>query len=136
MTPELIAAAVRLADTITRENAALAALDLTGAAGMLAEKNEAASTLIAAQAIIARRGPIRLPGWQRGEAEQLAARLRTLAQENKRLLEHAIAVQGRVIGMVARAAAGSDTAQAGPFYGARGGRSAARPAAMALSARA
>jgi hypothetical protein len=136
MTPELIAAAVRLADTITRENAALTALDLAGAAGMLAEKNEAADAFTAAQAIAARLGPVWLPGWQRGEAKQLAARLRALAQENKRLLEHAIAVQGRVIGMVARAAAEADTAQTGPRYSARGGPPAARPAAMALSARA
>jgi hypothetical protein len=136
MTPELIATAVRLADTITRENAALAALDLAGAAGMLAEKNQATNAFIAAQAIAARLAPLRLPGWRRGEVEQLAARLQALAEQNKRLLEHAIAVQGRVIGMVARAAAGADTTQAAPRYGARGGLSIARPAAMALSARA
>lgn len=136
MTPELIAAAVRLADTIARENAALVALDLAGAAGMLAEKNDATNALLAAQAIAARLGPLRLPGWQRGEAEALAARLRALAEENKRLLEHAVAVQGRVIGMVARAAAGSDTAQTTPRYGAKGSLSAGRPVAMALSARA
>ena len=44
------------------------------------------------------------PPAQRDAAERMARRLQALAQENKRLLERAIAVQGRVIGVIARAA--------------------------------
>lgn len=46
-----------------------------------------------------------------------AERLRTLAAENRRLLERAIDVQGRIITMVARAAQAST---AHPRYGAAG----------------
>ena len=102
MTPELIAAAVPLADTLAQENKALAALDLPRAAGMLDAKTRAMEAFVAAQALAAAR--VQAANSQE-EVEQLAARLRHLAQENKRLLEHAIAVQGRVIGLVAQAAA-------------------------------
>ncbi len=59
-----------------------------------------------------------------------ADRTKGLAMENKRLLERAIAVQGRVIGVVARAAAAT-TEPAG--YGPERGR---RPTPVALVARA
>jgi flagellar biosynthesis/type III secretory pathway chaperone len=133
MTPELIAAAVRLADTLAQENRALAALDLPRAAGMLDAKTRAMEAFAAAQALAA--AGVR-PADSRDEAEQLAARLRDLAQENRRLLEHAIAVQGRVIGLVARAApAGSGQADA--RYGSDGGLTAGkRPGAITFSSRA
>ena len=63
-------------------------------------------------------------------AQRMVRRLQGLAMENKRLLERAIAVQGRVIGVVARAATAA-TEPAG--YGPSRGR---RPAPMALVARA
>ena len=55
MTPELIAAAVRLADALAHENRALAALDLPRAAGMLEDKTRALEAFAAAQ-ILAERG--------------------------------------------------------------------------------
>ena len=66
-------------------------------------KARAVEAFLAAQAIAAAGATGALAADQRSAAEQLAARLRDLAQENRRLLEHAIAVQGRVIGLVARA---------------------------------
>jgi hypothetical protein len=105
MTNDLITAGTRLADTLESENAALAALDLPRAA--------------------VRTAPVPSEA-----AQRMARRLQGLAMENKRLLERAIAVQGRVIGVVARAATAA-TEPAG--YGPARGR---RPAPMALVARA
>jgi flagellar biosynthesis/type III secretory pathway chaperone len=133
MTPELIAAAVRLADALAQENRALAALDLPRAAGILDAKTRALEAFAAAQALAA--AGVR-PVDSREEAEQLAARLRDLAQENRRLLEHAIAVQGRVIGLVARAVP-SASGQGGTQYGSDGGLAGGkRPGGIALSCRA
>ena len=81
--------------TLEAENAALAALDLPRAAGMLADKQRAVAEL--------RRRADRA-GRRSEAAERMARRLQALAIENKRLLERAIAAQGRVIGVVARAA--------------------------------
>ena len=50
MTKDLIAAGTVLAETLQTENAALAALDLPRAAGMLADKQRAAAGFVAAQA--------------------------------------------------------------------------------------
>jgi len=63
-------------------------------------------------------------------AERMARRLQALAAENKRLLERAIAAQGRVMAVVARAAA-PDVAPAG--YGSARGH---RPVALAFMTRA
>jgi hypothetical protein len=120
MTKDLITAGTRLAETLESENAALAALDLQRAAGMLADKRSAVADF----------DSVRTAPVQRDAAERMARRLQGLAMENKRLLERAIAVQGRVIGVVARAATAA-TEQAG--YGPERGH---RPAPMALSARA
>lgn len=98
MNRRLIEAAVALADTLTRENAALLAQDLAGAAAMLERKQAAAAAFAAAQAEASEPAP---PDVDR---QRLAAQLRDLATENRRLLEQAIRVQGRVIGIVARAA--------------------------------
>jgi hypothetical protein len=132
MSPELIAAAVRLADALAQENSALAALDLPRAAGMVDAKTRAMEAFAAAQALAAAGLQ---PADSREEAEQLAARLRDLAQENRRLLEHAITVQGRVIGLVARAApaSGQGDARYGSDGGLTGGK---RPEGIALSSRA
>jgi hypothetical protein len=139
MTPELIAAAVRLADTLAQENRALTALHLPRAAGMLEAKTRALEAFAAAQ-ILAEKGVAgALASDRRREAEQLAARLRDLARENRRLLEHAIAVQGRVIGLVARAGPDQATELGGARYGASGGPigvDAKASSAVALSRRA
>lgn len=120
MTMELITRGETLAATLERENAALAALDLPRAVAVLADKQQAVAALADIQAV-----PMPHPA-----AERMARRLQALAAENKRLLERAIAAQGRVIGVIARAAAPS-TAPAG--YGIARGH---RPAAVALSAKA
>jgi len=122
MTDDPVEAAERLAAVLKRENAALAALDLRGATAMLAEKQAAAAELLAA-----------LAGG--GAPPPLHARLlRDLAGENRRRLEHAIAVQGRVIGLIARAL--RSAAPPAPRYGATGAMAAGRAAPVALSARA
>jgi hypothetical protein len=124
---DLITAASLLADTLVEENAALAALDLPRAAGMLADKQRAATDFIAAQAT-----PIAAP--TREATERLLRRLRSLAADNQALLQRAIAVQGRVIGVIARAVAPA-IEPAG--YGSQGTqRHAVRPIAFTLSARA
>jgi hypothetical protein len=127
MSKQLIAAAIRLSDTMAAENAALAALDLPRAAAMLAAKQQAAAAFIAAQ-------DAPLVAAQRDSAEMQLRRLHALAAENRTLLERAIAVQSRVIGVIARAATPAITASG---YGAPA-RSchASRPACFALSARA
>ena len=126
----LIEAAVHLADTLARENAALRALDLAAAAGMLDEKQHAAEAFLEAQARVASgltAGP--LPG---PPSREVAERLTALAEENRRLLERAIAVQGRLLGTLARAAQ-----PVASRYGARGGPAYdGRQRAVALSARA
>ena len=83
-----------LAETLEAENAALAALDLPRAAGMLADKRSAVAEFDA----------VRTAPAPSEAAQRMARRLQGLAMENKRLLERAIAVQGRVIGVIARAA--------------------------------
>src|SRR5690242_4931139 len=103
MSPEVIAAAVRLADTLAHESRALTAMDLAHAASLVDEKTRAMDAFLAAQALTRANGHVSHGAGRDAEAEQLAARLSELARENRRLLEHAIAVQGRVIGIVARA---------------------------------
>ncbi len=104
MSPALIAAAVGLAAVLAEENRALERLDLPAAAALLDAKTSALGAFTAAQAL----EPSKQAGSfrQSDEADRraLAEHLADLAQENRRLLEHAMAVQGRIIGMVARAA--------------------------------
>ena len=121
MTHDANQAAERLAAVMARENAALAALDLRCAAGMLTEKQEAAVAFVAAQASTG------------APSAELARRLRDLAQDNREKLEHAIAVQRRIISMIARAI--RDTAPA-PRYGATGAMAAEPTSPCTLSARA
>jgi hypothetical protein len=127
MSMELIAAAKLLADTLAAENAALAALDLPRAGAMVADKQSAVAGFLAA--CEAQGGAM-----QDAVIEPLARRLRSLSQENRTLLERAIAVQCRVIGVIARAAAPAVAPAGYPARGASGHP--ARPAAFALSARA
>jgi hypothetical protein len=118
MSDDVIQAGHRLADTLAEENAALTALDLPRAGAMLARKQRALADLAAAQAVHA----------PRDSAERMAKRLQGLALENKRLLERALAAQGRVIGVVAQAATTATPSGYGPPRK-------ERAAAFALSAR-
>lgn len=108
MTPALIEAAVRLADTLVRENEALAALDLARAAGLLDEKQRVTAAFSAAQVAVAQGAiapPVPVPSaTDQRAARNLAARLGDLARENRRLLERAVSVQGRLIETIAKAA--------------------------------
>ncbi len=127
MTTPLLTAAARLIGVLAAENAALLALDAPAAAALLEEKLAAARSLaqVSAGRLAARQTP---------ELGGLALRLRDLAEENRRLLEHAILVQGRVLDMVARAAR-QGVAQSSGRYGA-GGAAALDRGAMALHMRA
>lgn len=120
MSDDLMTAGNMLADALTVENAALASLDLPRAGAMLARKQRAFADLAAVQVTLA----------SHDAAERMARRLRALAVENKRLLERAIAVQGRVIGVIARA---TTTTAARTGYGAVRTQ---RPPPFALSAKA
>ncbi len=123
MSETITGAAARLVELLTQENAALAALDLPRAAAMLAAKQDAIARLAAAQDVA-----------DRAALQALASQLQALATANGALLERAIAVQSRVIGVVASAIPRAVNA---PRYGARGGiAQAGRPAAFALAARA
>jgi hypothetical protein len=133
----LIAAAVALADTLSRENAALVALNLPAALVLLAEKQAATEAFTAAhaRAAAALAKTPGLPAADQELAETVGARLRELAAENKRLLERALRVQGRVMGSIARAL--PRALATAPRYDAVGGIAGAnRPPPVALSARA
>lgn len=133
---ELIAAAVALADTLARENAALAAMDLPGAMLLLSAKQAQSAAFATAHA---RAAAAMADGKSLGEnkalAETVGARLRDLADENKLLLERAIRVQGRVIGSIAQVL--PRALATAPRYDASGGiAGAARARPVALSAQA
>jgi hypothetical protein len=121
----LITAVRRLADILDLENAALKAMDLRRAAGLLGEKTSALADFNLACV---------LPSVPTHPAlTSTAGRLQGLMLENRRLLERAIVAQQRVIGIVVRAAAA--TGRAEPSYGARG-RMTRATGPMALSTRA
>ena len=124
MKSELQTAVEALCQVLEQENAALSALDPVRAGRFLAAKRAATDALVRA-------------GERQGGAppsRAAAERLRDLAAENRRLLERAMLVQGRVIAVVARAA---PRPRVMPRYGANGTIAyTGRPAPMALSARA
>jgi hypothetical protein len=93
----LIDAMQHLTETLRRENAALLAMDLPGAAAVLPEKLAAVEALAAA--LEAARDA------SRPELVAGAAGLQEEARENRDLLRRATEAQQRVIGIVARAAA-------------------------------
>jgi len=137
MKPDLIAAARVLADTLERENAALAAMDLAGAAALYPRKDAAASAFTAAQEQAADGMTSVLDAEQQRLAKELAERLRALAEENRRLLERAIHVQGHVLGTIARAVAQVTPRMQPPRYGATGAMAEVRrQPPVVLSARA
>jgi len=123
-----IGAAEALARTIAAENKALAALDLGVAVQLLAQKRQHGEAFLAAQARSLAAG---LPALPRDRLKHLA----DLAADNKRLLERAIIVQGRVIGSIARAVPRAVANPSHP-YASDGKPAGGRPVAMALSARA
>ncbi len=129
MTHVATTAAEALSAALTAENAALDRLDFAAAGALVAAKSAAAAALLAATQAPA---PV---GAARDAALAAARRLDALAAENKRLLERAMDVQARVIGLISRAAAD----QPGPGargYGAAGVAVRARARPMALVARA
>jgi hypothetical protein len=123
MSDDMITAAELLADTLEAENAALAAFDLPAAAALLDEKRHATQSLTSARSFDAT---------HQRDVGQAFERLRRLAEQNSALLERAIAVQGRVIEIVATAAV---QACATPRYGAYGSIADSTPPAMALRTR-
>jgi len=132
MTDDVVAAAMRLADAIAAENAALAAFNLPAAIAAGAGKQRAAEAFEAAlrtQTAPTERGP-------RQQVEMIGRRLAVLATENRRLLERAITAQRRVMQIIARAGR-RELAARTTRYGAYGAPiAAARPRPMAISARA
>jgi hypothetical protein len=127
MTEDLAAAAIRLVEVLEAENAALAALDLPRAGAMLEAKTGAADAFVAAHRALNGAAP---------RANVAASRLRALVEENQRLLANAITIQGRVIGIIARALPRALRDPAATRYGVHGRATPARMSAVAISARA
>ncbi len=128
MTNEVVSAAARLADVLARENAALTAMDLSSAVAMLTEKQEAAALFARCAKELGAAPPPDLAA--------LVLRLSATATDNRRLLERAIAVQGRVNAAVARAISRALASTAPRYAPPDGPGTPARPAALALSFRA
>jgi hypothetical protein len=106
-TPQLVTALLiagrRLAEAMQAENAALAALDLPVAAGLADGKVRATGAFAAAQSAALKTGGV-LAGPARQEVARLAEALSALGEENQRLLRRAVALQSRVIEVIAGAA--------------------------------
>jgi flagellar biosynthesis/type III secretory pathway chaperone len=124
MMEALINAALRLAEALRAENEALTRLDLA-AAGELARGKRQAADAFAAAYEAASRLASRGDADGRARAEDIAARLRALTAENRRLLERAIALQSRVIETIAGAARPPGPGTYGAGGRARGGRAGA-----------
>jgi hypothetical protein len=119
MTPDLIAAAEHLARVLETENAALAKFDLQRAAGLLFDKAAALDAFVAARTEARRGAAVPLTEVQRRSAEALTERLQKAAEDNRTMLERAMFVQSRVIGIFSRAMPRALAAQAAR-YGANG----------------
>ncbi len=98
MTTQAIEAANRLADLLARENAALKRMDFPAAIALVPAKE-------AVLAEITRGGPPLTAASRSHALLSLGQRLRGLAEENRVLLERAMAVQTRILGIVARSVA-------------------------------
>ncbi len=126
MTANWLHAAAALADVLARENAALQRLDFPAAVALVADKETALANLAAHDGEMQQQPPP-------AEAVTLGRHLHALAAENRTLLERAITVQTRIVGIIARAA----RPPIARSYAANGHHSQPRrTAAMALSARA
>jgi len=131
MTDDLLASAARLADVIAAENSALLVLDLPAAVASAAGKQHAAEAFAAALRMQTK--PI-APG-NRRQAEAIGRQLAALGEENRRLLQRAIAAQRRVIEIIARASR-RELASRATRYGAFGAPIAGtRPGPIAISSR-
>lgn len=130
MTKDKLQAATELAAILGQENAALRRLDFAEAVALLPAK-EAAFVRLAASDTGTSDRQLASP-----TSDSIAAagqRLAALATENRTLLEHAITVQTRVIGIIASAI----RQQTAPSYSADGRRCpVTRTGAVALSAQA
>ena len=98
MKNEAIEAAHRLADVLARENAALKQMDFPAAIALVAAKEAALADLARDAASVP--ADVRSPA-----VVALAQRLAGLAAEQRTLLDRAIAVQTRIVGIIARAVA-------------------------------
>jgi hypothetical protein len=133
MMDALLTAGQRLADALHAENTALTALDMPRAVGLATAKIQATDGFAAAFAT-ARRLDSKAEGTERRKAADLTERLQQLGDENRRLLERAIAIQSRVIETIAGAAL---PRSGGPGYGAAGRPAGGRqPPAFAMATRA
>ncbi|MCW8085291.1 hypothetical protein [Sabulicella glaciei] len=129
----VITAGERLVEALHAENEALAALDLTRAAALAQRKMQASDAFAAAAAAASRARARALPA-TREHAERMTRALEALGEENRRLLEDAIALQSRVIEAIAGAAR---PLSAAPGYGRAGMPRPARQAvALAVTTRA
>lgn len=136
MRQTVVEAARALAEILARENAALAAMDLAGAAALYPLKDAAAAALTAAQSRADEDAASAPDADRQRFAPELAGRLRALAEENRRLLERAIHVQGQVLGTIARAVAHARPNALAPRYGASGAlANVRRQSPVVLSAR-
>ncbi|HEX5326114.1 MAG TPA: hypothetical protein VFW75_05565 [Acetobacteraceae bacterium] len=128
-----LAIAQHLAVVLAAENAALLALDLPAAVAMLGAKHSAVEAFAALQP---EPGAGQRDATHRTQWAIIGRQLIDLAAENRALLERAIAVQARVLGVIAQAGRRESAAKASG-YGARGHlRAAPRPVAVAIFARA
>lgn len=112
-----------LCGVLDAENAALGALDLPGACALLPAKQHAVAAFAAAQAASPASPAL----------AAAAYRLKRATDDNRRLLQQAMAAQTHVLGVLAGAAQRS---QAAPRYGRGGALAAGARTAWALSARA
>jgi hypothetical protein len=115
MTEPLTAAALALAEALEAETKALAAGDYAAAIGLAPAKAQAIETFVAER------------GATPAITPSLLQRLREATQANRISLENALAVQGRIIGLLARAALPQAGAATG--YSPRGGTASAAAAA-------
>jgi hypothetical protein len=124
MSNDLADLAQRLADVLTRENEALRHMDFSAAVALVPAKEAALAELTRQPRMRTIPPPL----------ARLGQRLGDLATENQVLLERAIAVQTRIVRIVARAGAPPPAAVR---YGGHGGRVPSnRAIALALSTRA
>lgn len=132
MTYDLLVAATQLADVIAAENAALAAFNLPAAIAEGANKQRAAEAF---EAALRTRSASVEPS-RRQHVETIGRRLTELANENRRLLERAIAAQQRVMEIIARAGRRELAARASRYTPFGAPIATARPRPIAISARA
>ena len=122
-----IEATEQLVKTLEQENAALAALEMQRATSLLPAKMQALAAFEQAKEFLSS-----LPEVAE-ERDTLSGRLRELVAENRRLLERAMTVQGRVIEIVVSAIPAEDLASR---YGTPAKAYGARTRPLTLSARA